>query len=416
MKQNEIITVEAEEIPIEKAVEKSFLTQLEKLEITRSFLEEKKDECLQLQLNGQDKEAYTNIRETRLNMKVRRVAIEKICKKGREDATREQKAWIALEKDWVKIVSEGEMYLEGLEDQYLLEQEKIKQETKRQQEEEFIKRQAELTKMGVVYREGNFVLNDISFEAVLIKESDSDVWETMRSKFYECYIVNEEQRLVEEKKNQETKAEFERQQIEQDRKQKELEAREAEIKRKEQEESDRQKNIELQKQQEESRKEREKINARCNQLQLLGMSFNFQHDAYLFQDINVDNKTEICLFDDAEWDALIIRITPVIEQRKKEIEEKRIADIEEQKGIAAEQAVKKEQQRVAEESRLAELKRQQDEVLRQKEMEMADDKTKWNKWIEAFSHFATIPPTMKSPHYRTKASIAREKIEEIKNL
>src|SRR5258708_4237550 len=102
----EITVIEAEEIPIEQSVEKSFLSQLEKLEITKQYLTDKKDECLELKLNGQDKEAYTLIRETRLNMKANRVAIEKICKKGREDATRTQKAWLAVERDFVKIVSE----------------------------------------------------------------------------------------------------------------------------------------------------------------------------------------------------------------------------------------------------------------------------------------------------------------------
>ena len=171
----EIITVEAEEIPIEKAVEKSFISQLEKLEITKQVLVDKREECLKLKLNGQDKEAYTLIRETRLNMKATRVAIEKVCKKGREDATKTQKAWLAMEKDFVGIVSEGEDYLEKLEEEFEAEQERIKSEIKRKQDERFIIRQAELTKMGAQYQDGNFVLNDVSYEAILIKESDEHV-------------------------------------------------------------------------------------------------------------------------------------------------------------------------------------------------------------------------------------------------
>jgi len=411
----EIISVEAEEVPIEQAIEKQFMSSLEKHEITKKLLEEKKDECLALKLNGQDKEAYTLIRETRLNQKTNRVVIEKICKKGREDATRTQKAWIALEKDYVKIISEGEDYLKGLEEEFESEQERIKAEAKRKQDESFIIRQAELARMGAVYQDGNFVINDVSFEAILIKESDDEVWETMKSKFNEQYLINEEKHLAEEKIKSEAAAVLEAQRLEQERKQKELEAREASIKQKEQEEIDRQKLVEQKAEEERKAQRRAKLDGRMNQLYALGMTFNFQHDCFMFQDVNIDNKTELCLWNDEEWGAAIKKITPAIEQRKKETEEKRLADIEEQKRIAAEEAVKKEQEKVAEAARQAEIKRQQDEEKKRKDMEASDDKTKWNNWLEEFKKLSPVP-AMKSPAYRTKASIAREKIEEITSI
>ena len=58
-----------------------------------------------------------------------------------------------------------------------------------------------------------------------------------------------------------------------------------------------------------------KIITRCKQLQELGMTFNFKYNAYVFEDVNVDNPTEICLLNDKEWDALIEKITPVIKER-----------------------------------------------------------------------------------------------------
>lgn len=408
----EIITVEAEEIPIEKAVEKSFLSALERHEINKKALEEKRDECLALKLNGQDKEAYTLIRETRLNMKTSRVAIEKICKKGREDATKTQKAWIAIEKDYVGIVSAGEDYLKGLEDEFEAEQERIKQEAKRKQEEAFIVRQADLTKMGATYQDGSFVLNDVSYEAILIKESDDDVWQTMKGKFNEQYLINEAKRLAEEKEKVEAAALLEAQRQEQERKQKELEAREAAIKLKEQEETNRQQEIERQKAAELKAKQDAQNKSRSNQLAALGMKYNPDR-SYSFEEISVSwHYLETAT--DGGWNETVEEITPKIEQKKKDAEEKRLAEIEEQKRIAAEEAVKKEQERVAELQRKAEEVKKQEDARKAEELLKATDKTKWNNFISAVSGI-TIPD-MKHPAYKQKAIDAKKLIAKITDL
>lgn len=409
----EVITVEAEEVPIEQRVEKSLLTELEKHEITKQFLAEKRDECLSLKLNGQDKEAYTLIRETRLNMKARRVAIEKICKKGREDATKTQKAWIAVEKDWVKIVSEGEDYLEKLEEEFEKEAERIKSEIKRKQEEEFIHRQTDLTKMGAAYIDGNFVLNDVSYEAILIKEADEEVWrETIRPAYNTQYLKNEDKKIKEEQERIEREAELKKQQEEQEKKQKELEARESEIKRKEQEEKERETALQKEKVEAEKQRLADRTKARSGELSSLGMNYNGQD--YIYGDVNV-NWVEITTMEEGKWEKLIEDIKPVIEERKAQAEAKRLADIEEEKKKAAEEAVKKEKERVAEEKKKEDLKKQQDEEKKQRELEAASDKEKWTAWKEEFNKLPVIP-AMKSPAYRTKASIAREKVEEIKEL
>lgn len=407
----EVTTVEAEEIPIEQAVEKKFVSSLEQHEINKEMLEEKRNECLLLKLNGQDKEAYTLIRETRLNQKTNRVVIEKICKKGREDATKTQKAWIAVEKEYVSIVSAGEDYLQKLEDEYLQEQERIKLEAKRRQEEAFIIRQADLTKMGATYQDGSFVLNDVSYEAILIKESDNDVWETMKAKFNEQYLINEEKRLAEEKEKSEAAAKIEEQRLEQERKQKELEAREAAIKQKEQEETERQQMLEMQKAGELKAKQDAQNKSRSNQLSALGLNYNGQE--YIFQDVNV-HWTEITTMNENEWNGLIEKITPVISQRKQDAEKKRLAEIEEQKRIAAEAAVKKEQERVAEANRKAEEKRLQDEAKRAEELLKATDKTKWQNFIAAINAIAI--PDMKHPAYRQKIVDAKKFVAKINDL
>lgn len=409
----EVITLDAEEVPIEQAVEKSFLSSLEKHEINKKALEEKRDECLELKLNGQDKEAYTLIHETRLNMKTNRVVIEKICKKGREEATKTQKAWIAIEKDYTKIVSEGEDYLEKLEEEYKSEQERIRQEEKRKQEEAFIIRQAELTKMGVTYSDGNFVLNEVSFEAILIKESDDEVWDTMKKKFYDQFVVNEATRLEEEKKKEEAAAALETQRLEQERRQQQLEAREIEIKRKEQEEADRQEAIAKEQAAIMEKEQRARNSSRINQLQALGMSFKFDDNAYSIHNVFVPTL-EITVFTEDEWDSLINEVTPVIEERKKAAEEKRLADIEDQKRVAVEEATKKERERIAEEQRVAEEKRLKDEQIKAEEQLKATDKVKWQSVLTALK--AITLPEMKHPAYKQKILDAKKLICKIIDL
>lgn len=406
---NEVITIEAEEVPIEKAVEKSFLTSLEKHEITKEALEEKRDQCFTLKLNGQDKEAYTLIRETRLNQKTNRVVIEKVCKKGREDATKTQKAWLALEKDYVAIVSAGENYLKELEDEFENEQERIKQEAKRKQEEAFIIRQADLTKMGATYQGGSFVLNDVSYEAILIKESDSDVWETMKVKFHEQYLINEEHRLIEEKKKSEAEAELQRQREEQDRKQKELEAREAAIKKAEEAAAI----MEQQRLAEESKKANEAFQAKLKDRISRG-GYDYNGFTVSYNGLVFGSAEDLVNMPDDVFEEKVLKHNERLASAKKELEERRLAEIEEQKRIAAELAVKKEQERVAEENRKAEEKRLQDEAKKAEELLKATDKTKWQNFIVAINGVSI--PDMKHPAYRQKVADAKKFIAKIYDL
>jgi hypothetical protein len=70
--------------------------------------------------------------------------------------------------------------------------------------------------------------------------------------------------------------------------------------------------------------------------------------------VNVDNATEICLLSDEEWDELVKKITPVIADRKKAAEEKRLHQIELAKQEALRiQAEKEEAERIANAEKLA---------------------------------------------------------------
>ena len=62
---------------------------------------------------------------------------------------------------------------------------------------------------------------------------------------------------------------------------------------------------------------KEKINSRYTQLTTLGLRYSSEYDAFVSGSVNVDNKTEICLLDDAQWTYLINKVTNAIEEEKK---------------------------------------------------------------------------------------------------
>lgn len=195
-------TLQVEILPIEKLVENNFISEIEKHEIRKEALIEKKNECLSLKINGQDdKEGYTRLRETRLNQKATRIVIEKICKAKRDPLNAESKAWSAIEKEYTSIVSEGEDYLQKEEDAFNAEKEKLAAEKQRKNDAQFTERSVELTKYGANLIEGYFVLGDIKFEASSIREVDADIWEqNIKPKYKEIFDEVEKVRIENEKK------------------------------------------------------------------------------------------------------------------------------------------------------------------------------------------------------------------------
>jgi hypothetical protein len=391
-------TTEVQELSLEKVIE----TRLVQGNVTERVLAELKEKYGSLKLKSiDDKESYLELKAAAKDCaKVRNLAV-KVCKEGREDAVRQQKLWIAKEKEVVARVSEVEAPLDAEISRFDAEVKRKEDEEKSRKEEAYINRQAALTKMGATYSNGCFVLGNASFEANLIKDSSEDVWEeAVLPKFRSEYEIVEAERAAEEKRKEEERAELRRQQEELQRQQEEFRKQQAAL--------------EAQKQEAERKADaerRELMKSRGMQLEALGMRFSFQYDAYVYEDVNVDNKTEISLLSNPEWDALLGKIKPVIEERKaaalKREEEKRQKEIE----AARAEAIRQEQERAAEEARQAEIKRQQEEVRKAEEMAQANDREKYNHLINQIS--AINIPDMKSGQYRKKAGFIREKISEI---
>lgn len=112
---------------MEKEAKNPITTELVKNNVTDAVLKNIKIKYLPLKINGiDDKEGYDTVHKARIVCRDLRVLTEKLCKKGREDATKIQKAWIQKEKEVVAEISEVEQHLKKQEDAVDAEKEAIK--------------------------------------------------------------------------------------------------------------------------------------------------------------------------------------------------------------------------------------------------------------------------------------------------
>ena len=378
---------------IELSLEKVIETKLVQSNVTDAVLNALKEKYGGMKLKAiDDKESYLEIKAAARECgKVRTLAV-KICKEGREEAVRTQKLWIAKEKEVVGRVAEVEDALDAEIERFDKEVERLENEEKERQEAAYINRQALLTKMGATYADGSFVLGSASFEAALIKGSPEDVWEeTVLPKFQAEYEKIELVRIEEEKKKQEAEAELKRQQEELQRQQAELKAQQEEMQRQRDEAA----RIENEKRHQEQLAEQKRVSELQSKRLSLLLPFNPSGS-------DVDMATLWSLEED--------KFNEILESKKKSFEkqqleqqrlaeEKRLADIE----FAKQEAIKKEQQRIAEE-----------EEKRQAELEAASDKTKWAEFLKEVGNISFFD--MKSSQYKTKMNAARAKITEILGL
>lgn len=444
-------TEEQKLVPIEEQISQ----ELVKANVTETIIADLKNRYLPLKINGiEDKETYLLVKEARKECKSLRIMAEKICKKGREEAVAIQKAWVTKEKDVAGRIGEVEDHLEKQEKDYEAAVAKEKEESKRKQEEQYILRQQTLTSMGALYSDGSFILGEVSFELSLIKESKLDIWEeTILPKFKEEYEKIKAEEIEKERIKAEQEAELKRQQEEMERKRKELEEKEAELKREEERQA-----------KERDNKERAKLRERVGALMALGFKSDPELCAWVGYGIGVDDSA-IKNHDDGRWSELIASITKKAdevkaaeaeeerkEQERKDLQNKRYAEIipfkeygdpialdtlwsiaeseysailgakksafgrfeAEKAQKIAEDAARKERERIEEEQRQAEIKRKQEEERKAEELAQASDKVKWTDLIEKLD--AIEIHTFKSSQYRKKAAILREKLEEIKAL
>lgn len=408
----EILTPDVEVLDLDEQIS----TALVKRNITDAVINELKSRYGGIKLRDvNDKETYLEVKEARKEVRFWGIETEKACKKGREEAIAIQKKWLAKEKEILGKIAEVQDPLDAEIKKYDDEQERIEQENQRKKEELFINRQSSLFRMGAAFANGCYNLGEISYESNLVKEADQSMWQDVILPKYTKVYERVQAEIVEQeriRREQEEKLKKEREELEQ---QQRLFKEQQEAFQKQQSELENQKREAQQKLEEEMRlQKRERLDNRLNQLRSLGMIFSFQYDAYVYEDVNVDNKTEINLLNDTEWSALITKITPVIEQRKadaaKKEEEKKLQDIED----AKQKAIQQEQERVAEELRLENIRKEQEKQKQAEELAKASDKVRFNHFLAQLN--GLIAPEFKSNIYKGKWAIVKEKIEEINSL
>ena len=93
-------------------------TALAEVNVTSQVIAKLKSDYLGLKINGiEDKAGFAKVETARKECKSLRNLAVNICKKGREDAIKTQKDWIAKEKEVVADISEVESYLEKQSDE-----------------------------------------------------------------------------------------------------------------------------------------------------------------------------------------------------------------------------------------------------------------------------------------------------------
>lgn len=385
---------------IELSLEKTIETKLVQSNVTEQVLLALKKQYGGMKLKAiDDKESYLEIKAAaRECAKVRTLTV-KLCKEGRERAVREQKLWIAKEKEIVGRVAEVEDELDAEIKRFDDEVARIEQEEKNRQEDAYINRQAALTKMGAVYSDGCFTLGEASFEANLIKGSSEDVWQdAVLPKFQSEYEKIEAIRIAEEKRKAEEAAELKRKQDELAEQQRVFEEQQKEF---------------MRKQLEAEQAERERLRQEELEKEKAKSALQKQRFEQMFPvnptgaDVDMNTLWALSESDFAEKLAKkTVEFNKIQAEKARIAEEKMLADIE----AAKQQAIIEEQKRQA---AAAEEKRKEEE-RKQAELEAATDRVRWDEFIKQVKDLPSFE--FKSGRFRGKMKQAAEKIEQIIQL
>lgn len=315
------ITEEVKELPLEKVIDntlaKNSVTKTVLNAMKKKYLVDAKADTPALKeefvlKTPTDKETYLLIKEERKGVRKVGIITEKLCETGRADAIKIQKMWLDKQKEILGEVAAVQDQLDAQIKIFEDEQKRLEEEEEKRKDEQYNVRQSELIKMGAVIANGCLNINDLSIETNNIREADDEVYkETIFPLFKMHYEANEKKRVEEEEKKKKDQEEF-------DRKKKELDEQQEKM-RQQQEEFDR-KQQEFAKQQQQLKEQ--KTNSRKLQLEALGMTFSLKDDGYVFGSDKI-TTAGISTLEDYDWEIMLQKLKPSIEQTKKDALEKR---------------------------------------------------------------------------------------------
>lgn len=301
--------------------EKTVNMNIVKLNVTDSEIAKLKEQYLPLVINGiDDKEGLKKVYAARQEVKRLRVSLEKYADELKEDALRWQKKVIAEKNRVINEFKIIEAHLQGEEDKIAEEKERIRIEAEKVEQARIQKRIDRLAEYGFAI--------DLSFIKIV---SDDD---------FEKIVANakaEHEKELAAKADAERLAREEAEKLKAEREELErLRAQQAEAQRIIDERKRKIEEVEERQRQQSEAIQRQRARTRTNQLIALGMTFDFEHKCYRYEDVNIDLLTEIQLLEDEPWNELVLKITPQVEERKKRDELIRLAEIERLQKDAAE--------------------------------------------------------------------------------
>jgi hypothetical protein len=201
---HDVLTLEAEDIGTDPLVSE-INTALVKQNVTDAVINSMAEKFGGMRLSSlDDKEGYLTIKEARKEVRSIGIIAEKICAKGREDAIRTQRLWIAKEKETLAKIAKVQDPLDAELKRYEEEQDRREKERIRLVEEAFILRQQVLSKMGVQYMNNMFMLShdehgSCEFSLQEIKEAEESTWvKRILPAFTEIYQNIEAARIAED--------------------------------------------------------------------------------------------------------------------------------------------------------------------------------------------------------------------------
>lgn len=318
-----------------------------------------------------------------------------------------------------------------------VELEKIKADKKRQKDEQYIRRTQELFSFGAKYdADGNFVLNDVTFDAATIRETDESLWlSDIKPEYQKIFDAAQAEKVAAQKLIDDQAIALKKQQDDF-----------AETQRlfKEQVAALQTQKDELAKQTTKAAEDKRKsiVSGRVNLLQALGMVYNFNKRVHEFGSIFIDaDEAGKELTSDEVFNTRLTDITAQVTAAKAVIEEqkKKDADAEllrQQKLVTGRHrydllaAINVSGNTIdylgsldvkawdilykdfkdaydASQKEIADKKKQDD-------LDASNDKTKWAAVIAAIN---TLPiPDMKNATYKAKIQSLKNYLEKIKSL
>lgn len=412
--QNEVAEVEPKQNEI-TVIANKITSGLAAFETRKTELTELKKNAEGLTISSlDDKESIGKVSLWRKKLKSARVEIEKEGKSMRDPLTRISKSISLKENELIDIISPTETALKSQEDWVKAEEEKLRLEDDRRDQERIQNRIDRLATYGyaidITFLKG---LNDEQFEGVVSgaklefekEEEKKAEAERLKAQEHEQILKDQaELKALREKQEEADRIIKEQQErIEKDRLEKE---------KRDKQEADR---LALEAEYEHQREEDEKKRAEDARIKnVKDAAFEIRKDrmvkmGFVIHGVDFSLKdTWSCYWEqvynpnDEDWDSYVMAIEDAIERRKirlSEEEKQRTIDLENArlKGIADEQ----ERQRLA-------------AVKKQEELEKAGDKAIWSDFISRLKEVES--PTMRSGQYRKIALIAREKLDEILKL